>query len=171
MKEKKKQYALETKRNDVNEEGKIVSIPETVIVSKEVYYAYMRSIWAERKRQQRAKRCRGAKGVRCQGDCAGCKYQNEGGVLSLELVQEKDIDIVLDESSNPENYVIRQELSQALYDAINTLESRDKEIIMLFAAGTTERKIAEQVNLSQSRVNRRKEKIVNELRELLKDYR
>lgn len=171
MEEKKKQYAIKIKRNDVNEEGKIVSVPETVIVSKEVYYVYMRSIWAEEKRQQRAKRCRGAKGVRCQKDCAGCKYQNEGGVLSLEWGQEKNIDIVLDESSNPEKYVIRQELYQALYAAIDTLDFRDQEIIMLFAEGKTEREIAEQVNLSQSRVNRRKEKIVNELRELLKNYR
>lgn len=48
MKEKKKQYALETKRNDVNEEGRIVSVPETVIVSEEIYYADMRLIWAEK---------------------------------------------------------------------------------------------------------------------------
>lgn len=171
MKEKKKQYALETKRNDVNEEGRIVSVPETVIVSEEIYYAYMRPIWAEKKRQQRAKRCRGAKGVRCQEDCAGCKYQNEGGVLSLKWVREKDIDIVLDESSNPENYVIRQELYQALYAAIDTLNPRDQEIITLFAKGRTEREISQQVDLSQKGVNYRKGKILTKLKELLKDYK
>lgn len=168
MKEKKKQYAIEAKRNDVNEEGRIVSVSETVIVSEEIYYTCMRPIWAEKKRQQRAKRCRGSKGVRCQEDCSGCRYQDEGSVLSLELVQEKDI--ILDEPFIVEDYITRQELYQALYVAIDTLDSRDQELIMLFAAGTTERKIAERVNLSQKGVNYRKKIIFTKLKELLKEF-
>lgn len=168
MAEKKEQYTIKIKRNDVNEEDKIVSIPETVIVSEEIYYAYIRPIWAEKKRQQRAKRCRGPKGVRCQGDCSGCKYQDEGYVLSLEWVQEKDI--ILDEPFIVEDYITRQELYQALYAAIDTLDSRDQEICMLFADGKTERKIAELVNLSQRGVNYRKKVIFAKLKELLKEF-
>ena len=51
---------------------------QPIPVTEEVYHAYMRPVWAEQKRQERAKRCR-IGGVRCVGDCR----QSEGGRTCL----------------------------------------------------------------------------------------
>ena len=42
---------------------------EKVPVTEEVYRAYCRPVWAEKKRKEREQRCRNADGSRCAGDC------------------------------------------------------------------------------------------------------
>lgn len=66
--------------------------------------------------------------------------------------------------------MIRRELSRALYEAISTLDYKNRVIILLFSEGKTEREIAGIVGLSQKTVNNRKRESFLRLKELLKEY-
>lgn len=57
---------------------------QQIPVTEEVYRAYKRPVWAERKRKEREKRCLGEKCNRCTGDCSKCNKQQTGSVLSLD---------------------------------------------------------------------------------------
>ena len=68
--------------------------------------------------------------------------------------------------------LIKEERLNAMYEAIDSLEDEiDKRIINLFLENFTERKIDEVIGMSQKGVNKRKTKIIEVLREKLKDYR
>lgn len=175
MSDLKNQYSLKITHQDVNEHGEMISVKETVLVTEEIYCAYMRPVWAEQKRREREKRCRGKKGVRCQGNCATCKFLNEGGRLSLDQMAENGILPV--GCISPEEEILQKELYQALYAAINTLDMQDQLIVALFLDGKTEREIKEYTKQlyngikSQKGINNRKKHIFAKLKELLKDYR
>lgn len=145
---------------------------ETIIVSitSEVYYAYMRPIWAEEKRKERETRCRKAKGTRCMGNCSECKEYRSGTPLSLEqLADEFGFEPAYPVSV--EGQVLRNELYQTLYNAIDSLDEMDKLIIELyFFEGKTERQIADLLDFGQKGVNTRKTKILGKMREILKGF-
>ena len=174
MSDPKKQYPLKITRQDVNEHGEMTSIKETVLVTEDIYRAYMRPVWAEQKRCEREKRCRGKKGVRCQSNCATCKFLNEGGRLSLDQMTENGK--LPAGYSSLEEEVTEKELYQALYAAISTLDVQDQLIVALFLDGKTEREIKEYTKQldkgikSQKGINNRKKHIFAKLKELLKDY-
>ena len=71
-----------------------------MVVSKEVYSAYMRPIWREERNARNRWRCRDANGVRCKKDCIECEIAllGEGATgndLSLErLVEDEDTDLI-----------------------------------------------------------------------------
>lgn len=67
--------------------------------------------------------------------------------------------------------LVKEELYQKMWIAINELGELDQEIVTLFMNGFSERAIAEKVNLSQKVVNKRKNKAFDDLRSKLKDYR
>ncbi len=67
--------------------------------------------------------------------------------------------------------LVKEELYQKMWIAINELGELDQEIVTLFMNGFSERAIVEKVNLSQKAVNKRKNKAFNDLRSKLKDYR
>lgn len=75
---------------------------QEVEVSEEVYRAYIQPVRAERRRKQRAFRCKikGKKGnlVRCQKDCRECPYALSGhnalgNNLSLDRMKDEGVDI------------------------------------------------------------------------------
>jgi len=141
----------------------------TVSITEEVYYAYMRPIWAEAKHQERASRCRKAKGSRCMGNCSQCPEFRSGAPLSLEWLLEDGISPA--SSDSVDKKVLQNELYQALYTAIGCLDTRDRLIIELyFFEEKSEQQIADIVGLKQKGVNYRKNKILERLRELLKDF-
>ena len=174
MSDPKKQYSLKITRQDVNEHGEMTSVKETVLVTEDIYRAYMRPVWVEQKRCEREKRCRGEKGVRCQGDCATCKFLNEGGILSLDQMTENGK--LPAGYSSLEEEVTEKELYQALYAAISSLDMQDQLIVALFLDGKTEREIKEYTKQldkgikSQKGINNRKKHIFAKLKKLLKDY-
>lgn len=70
-----------------------------------------------------------------------------------------------------EDHVIRKELHQALYAAINGLEDELKSItILCYFEGMSEDKAAETLGFTKSQVHCRKDKIIKKLRETLKDF-
>lgn len=70
-----------------------------------------------------------------------------------------------------EDHVIRKELYQALYAAINGLEDELRSItILCYFEGMSEDKAAEVLGFTKSQVHCRKDKIIKKLRETLKDF-
>lgn len=69
-----------------------------------------------------------------------------------------------------EDHIIELELSEALKDAVSALSEQNRTIIILFSEGVTERAIAAEVGMSQKGVNNRIHKIIDILRESLRDF-
>ena len=65
-----------------NKEFYVIIQDKKVLVTEEVYRAYVRPIRAEQRRKRRAWKCRvvGVKGnlVRCKRKCSECEYANSG---------------------------------------------------------------------------------------------
>ena len=86
---------------------------QQISVSEEVYRAYKRPAWAERKRQDRWSRCRKQDGSRCDGDCKKCQRQRSGSMLSLEQSREIGYEPA-DASADVEAIVFNQLLLEQL---------------------------------------------------------
>lgn len=142
---------------------------QPIPVTEEVYRAYKRPSWAEHKRKEREKRCRGENGNRCTGDCSKCPLQRTGSVVSLDrLSEEKGF-----ESADPidlAELVADKLLLEELYAALEELDPDNRRIMELFSIGKSEREIAADIGLSQKAINKRKAKLLTQLQERLKDY-
>jgi len=64
---------------------------EMVAVSEEVYQAYKRPLWKERKRKERDLRCLDENGYRCTKDCRLCDKERTSRVLSLNKFAEDEL--------------------------------------------------------------------------------
>jgi len=146
-----------------------------IFVSEEVYRAYKQPLWAEHKRKERESRCQVSNGrgglKRCNDDCSTCPFSKNGKPLSINRLYEDYEYEVSSKSETIIEKVVNEEFKNELWKAVGSLDEVDKQIAILFSEGLSERAIATEVNLSQKAVNKRKTKIFNELKELLKDYR
>lgn len=145
---------------------------QVVEVTEEVYRAHKQPLWAERKRQERERRCiisNGKGGTkRCMEDCSTCDKQRTGSVLSLDKFSDDGFDV--SDSVNIDELVEDKLLLEELYAALDELAPENRRIAELFSMGKTEREIAKYIGCSQKTVNNRKPKIFAQLREALKDW-
>jgi len=135
------------------------------IMTPEIKQLYWRSL----KGSERSSRCRLENGTRCTASCRNCPRQREGAPLSLDALAEIGTEVD-DRLFSLENHIVELELSEALNNAISTLSEQNRAIIILFSEGVTERAIAAEVGMSQKGVNNRIHKIIDILRENLKDF-
>lgn len=135
------------------------------IMTPEIKQLYWRSL----KGSERSSRCRLENGTRCTASCRNCPRQREGAPLSLDALAEIGTEVD-DRLFSLENHIVELELSEALNNAISTLSEQNRAIIILFSEGVTERAIAAEVGMSQKGVNNRIHKIIDILRESLKDF-
>ncbi len=135
------------------------------IMTPEIKQLYWRSL----KGSERSSRCRLENGTRCTASCRNCPRQREGNPLSLDALSEIGTEVD-DRLFSLENHIVELELSEALNNAISTLSEQNRTIIILFSEGVTERAIAAEVGMSQKGVNNRIHKIIDILRENLKDF-
>lgn len=142
---------------------------ERIPVTEEVYRAYKRPIWAERKRIERGRRCVNSKGHRCMNDCSKCPNERRGRVLSLDKLSADGYDIP--SSSDVESAFMDAMLLKELITALGELAPDNQKILEMFSHGHSEREIAEAVGMSQKGVNKRKARLFAQLRERLKDFR
>lgn len=118
-----------------------------VPVSKEQYYDFMRPLWREDKRQQRAK-----------------------PIVSLDkLYEEAEYEIADD--TDFEEIFMKEVLIEELHKALNELDEIDRTIMNLFGNGSTESEIGKVIGMSQKGVNKRKHRILERLNDRLKDFR
>lgn len=142
---------------------------QRVPVSKEVYREYMRPVWAEQKRQERAKRCR-IGGVRCTGDCSQCTHMRTGTAVSLERLDEVN-HTPEDLSADVQEIVEGRLLLEALFRQLEELNPDGQLLCRLLLDGESERQIAGRLGISQVAVNKRKQRVFSILREALSDWK
>lgn len=127
-----------------------VMIPAT----KEQYLEYMRPLWREDKQGQRAS-----------------KQEDESKMKPVSLDQlYESTEFEISDGVDLESNLIKQELISELHAALDELEEMDRTIMQMFGDGATEQQIADVVHLSQKGVNKRKKKIIVNLRTRLKDF-
>lgn len=146
---------------------------QVVEVTEEVYRAYKQPLWAEKKRQEREKRCiisNGKGGTkRCMEDCSKCDKQRTGSILSFDKFSADGFDVP--DSVNIDELVEDKLLLEDLFAALDELDPENRRIAELYSLGIPEREIAECIGCAQKTVNNRKIKIFAHLREVLKDWK
>ncbi len=149
---------------------------QEVEVSEEVYRAYIQPVRAERRRKQRAFRCKikGKKGnlVRCQKDCRECSYALSGhnalgNNLSLDRMKDEGIDIEDRRLDVEQNYIDEEE-KRELYAAIAKLTPRQKELVeLIYFDGMSQEKVAKKMGIASSSVRHAMQRIYATLRKIL----
>ena len=142
---------------------------EPIPVTEDVYRAYMRPIWREHKRRERANRCR-IGGVRCTGDCSQCPHQRTGTAVSLERLDEVD-NTPADLSADVQEIIEGRMLLEELFRQLEELDPDGQLLCRLLMDGMSERQIAGKLGISQVAVNKRKKKVFALLREALEDWK
>lgn len=103
------------------------------------------------------------------------KYLKElsaaNGDFSYDMLTTDDFngqDILADETQNVEEIVERKIITDRLNQCVEFLSLKEKEIIkMIFVDELTEREISKKVGISQVAVHKRKQKILEKLKEFL----
>lgn len=143
-----------------------------VQATKEQYEAYMRPEWKEEKRQQRLvekRRRREMAQEECREDPS---VQGWDTPVSYERLCETEYGFP--EETGPESMdeiLEKEELLGALRQELAKLEALDRTILQMASSGISEAAIGKEVGLSQKGVNKRKHRLLEQLREQLKDYR
>lgn len=134
-----------------------------VPVTEEIYRAYMRPVWAERKRVEREFRCRDESGNRCVEDCDECAKQCSGSRLSLDHLCEEGFDVV--DQVDIAEIVAERQLLEQLCIALADLEPDERTLVdALFYKACTEREYAAAIGVTQQVVNKRKHKVIEKIR-------
>ena len=150
---------------------------QEVEVSEAVYRAYIQPIRAERRRKQRAFRCKvkGKKGnlVRCQKDCRECPYALAGhnalgNNLSLDRMNDEGVDME-DRRLDVEQNYIAEEDKKELYAAIAQLTPRQKELVQLiYFEGKTQEQVAEILGVAQATISVTLERAIENLKKIIR---
>ncbi len=152
--------------------GEVITEDAWVAVSEEVFYDLRRDAEKEYKRQDRSSRCRNEDGTRCMEDCKNCpknKTSRDGSPLSLEQLME--VGATVGDSFLIESYIEDQELREALWKAVNSLDEKKRRIIILYAQGMSERDIGKAIGMSQRGVGYQKKQAFAQIAGMLKNYR
>lgn len=150
-----------------NQEFYVTVQGKKVLVSEEVYRAYVRPIRAEQRRERRAWKCQvvGSKGnlVRCQEDCSQCEYalagnNATGNILSLDIFKDEGVEI-LDRDFDLETMYIENEertsITERIYKAIQLLPKKQQKVLILtYFKGKDQEFIAKKLQIKQPAVSR-----------------
>ena len=156
-------------------------------VSEEVYKEYMRPIWREKKRTQRAyknleelqdkdriKTATEKNGNYVQSGSleTGFVETKEYGLpLSLDAAEE-EYDFEVTSVKNTEDIVTYKLLEEAFLEVISEFSERDKKVLkLLFLYEMKEREVAEVVEISQKTVNNIKNKHLPKIQEKLRPWK
>lgn len=149
-----------------------------VEVSEEVYRVVKRDEDREAQRRYRAWRCRDGKGVRCKKKCYECAYYRmgngpTGSVLSIDQMmsdEDKPVDIA-DKNTDLELEVARNLLHEAVHKARGQLSDREQQILDMLLDELSEREMAVQLGVSNSRAHALKTSLFKKLRIILAKYK
>ena len=145
-----------------------IPIPAT----KEQYEAYMRPIWKEDKRQQRLAEKRRKREQAQEEHRADRSVQGWDTPVSFEQLCETEYGFPRENrQDSPEEILEKEELLEAMRRELAKLEELDLTILQMAIQGVSEAAIGREVGLSQKGVNKRKHRILEQLRNQLEDYR
>ena len=141
---------------------------EKATIPKEIFDMYRRDNWRESKHKEREKKCRDGKGIRCKDDCSKCSWREMGRPLSLEQLAVDGIEPA-GSFMSPEEYIVKSELYDELYDALTTLADFDRGIIELYYfEDMAERQIGQEIGVVQKTVNNHKKSSLEKMAKILK---
>lgn len=135
---------MEEKKRFIKISGKLIEVTE------EVYHVYKQPAWKERQRKRR--------------EAAAGKTP-----YSLEQMWEDGLDVA-DSTQDVEKAVMKKELIDAMYKAIDELDPDERIIVLLYSEGASDHKISDQIGIPQTTVSYRRKVAFNTLRKKLKDY-
>ena len=166
-----------------NKEFYITIQVKKIVVTEEVYRAYVRPIRTEQRRKRRAWKCRvvGAKGnlVRCKRKCSECEYANSGrkatgNVLSLDKLLEDGVEI-RDKHLTPEEAYLEKErlaiIQREVNRAIFQLRPRQQEMLrLIYFEEKKKREVAEYYGITPQAVHSALNRILRKLRKILNNF-
>ena len=151
-----------------NRKVRTILVPAT----EEQYKAYMQPEWKEDKRQQRLA------DKRKKREKAQAEHRDDSSVkgwdtpVSFEQLCETGYGFLGENrQDSPEEILEKEELLEALRRELAKLEELDRTILQMAVQGVSEAAIGREVGLSQKGVNKRKHRILEQLRKQLGDYR
>nr|DAF46074.1 MAG TPA: RNA polymerase sigma factor [Siphoviridae sp. ctm7X10] len=143
-----------------------------VQVTKEQYEAYMRPEWKEDKRQQRLVEKRRKREKAQEERREDQSVQEWDTPVSYERLCETEYGFPEETRQESLDEILeKEELMEALRQELAKLEALDRTILQMASNGISEAAIGREVGLSQKGVNKRKQRLLEQLREQLKDYR
>lgn len=147
---------------------------EKIVVTEEVYKAYMQPVWREKRNKRNRWRCRGGKGVRCKGDCSKCElarlgFGARGNDLSLEDLVEQEAPCLPVERDIAEEVILREKIKE-LRTAISELDKDDRNIVDLLLLGIKDKDCAKQLGISSALFSYRKKCVLKKLRKKLQGF-
>ena len=165
-----------------NKEFYVTIQGKKVVVTEEVYRAYVRPIRTEQRRERRAWKCQvmGEKGnlVRCKGKCSECEYAKDGNkatgnLLSLDKLLEKGVEIA-DKHLTPEEQFIEKEsrtsLQEQVHKAISQLTPRQQEIVrMIYFEGMSQEEVRVYYGIAKSSMSEAMQRIFASLKKFFEE--
>ena len=143
-----------------------------VQVTKEQYEAYMRPEWKEDKRQQRLVEKRRKREKAQEERREDQSVQGWDTPVSYERLCETEYGFPEETRQESLDEILeKEELMEALRQELAKLEALDRTILQMASNGISEAAIGREVGLSQKGVNKRKQRLLEQLQEQLKDYR
>ena len=152
---------------------------EKVIVSEEVYRAYVRPVRKDERRKRRNMRCKivGKKGnlVRCQNDCSICTYAKNGKpngkTLSLDEFKDKGYEIENRELDVEADLIEAEALNEQkskLHKAIKQLTPRQQQLVILvYLRGLSQDRAGELLHITKGTVSITLDRAIANLRKII----
>ncbi len=139
-----------------------------IIVSEAVFREYMRMVWREQKQWERQNRCPRPSGAGvCRKDCSSCLYERQPVEFSLEALQESaDIESPV----LVEEIYCQKEQYDSLWQAVDTLTEKEKQVVFWFSQGMSQREMARQLSLSTARICQIKSRAFRKLKNILYEW-
>ena len=132
------------------------------VVHKDIYQAIKQPEWREAKQKSRNQRAI---------EKIDTKTKDKKQIRTIVEISVGDyyecLQYGVAEGDSPEELLCKKERLAELYDALGTLSERDREIIDLFKKNYVDAEIGKKIGMSQRGVNKRREAIVRQLREIL----
>ena len=150
---------------------------QLVPVPEDVYRSINPEIERIRKQMQRSGRCVCPKSKlwACDADCSVCPYSACGNTVSYDtpLDDAEGLtlgDTLVSDEPSPEAIAINTALLEALYEELDRLDPDGRRICQFIMERKTEREMAADLGKRQSTINYQKKRVLDLLREALKDF-
>lgn len=151
-----------------NRKVRTILVPAT----EEQYKVYMQPEWKEDKRQQRLAEKRRKREQAQEEHRVDPSVQGWDTAVSFEELCDMGYGFMDDtRQDTPDAILEKEELLDALHRELAKLEELDQTILQMAMNGSSEAAIGRKVGLSQKGVNKRKHRLLEQLRERLEDYR
>lgn len=135
------------------------------VVHKDIYQAIKQPEWREAKQKSRNQRGMEKMETKSKGKKQIRKIVEISVGDYYECLQYEAA-----EGDSPEELLCKKERLSELYDALDTLTERDREIMELFSRQYVDAEIGKKIGMSQRGVNKRKKAILVKLCEILEKF-